>query len=339
MKLENRDIITLAKKVAGARSASTSFNFDGKDYSVGAANEALRDQFNLLASDYNAYRRNKNDIFEIMQEVIDTVLPARVLENYGQFAEIKTFPQGSKPSFVKKTGRKRAKQFITRVGLAGIYEVFKLDQSTYEIKTEAYGGAAQIGLEEFLDGTIDFNDLLDILVEGLDEAVYREIATALGIASGMLQTANKGTAATDAVINAELDKLITVVRAYGVPTIYATLEAASLIVPASGWISDEHKNEMNSQGYVGVYKGTKVVVLPQSFEDETNTTQVMDNSQVYIMAAGASGKPVKIAMEGETIIDEYNNKDRSKEIQAYKKFGVGFVVDNDMAVLEITSLV
>ena len=44
---------------------------------------------------------------------------------------------------------------------------------------------------------------------------------------------------------------------------------------------------MNSQGYVGVYKGTKVVVLPQSFEDETNTTQVMDNSQVYIMAAGA----------------------------------------------------
>ena len=48
MKLENRDIITLAKKVAGARSASTSFNFDGKDYSVGAANEALRDQFNLL---------------------------------------------------------------------------------------------------------------------------------------------------------------------------------------------------------------------------------------------------------------------------------------------------
>ena len=159
MKLENRDIITLAKKVAGARKASSSFSFDGKEYSVGAANEALRDQFNLLAGDYNAYRRNKNDIFEIMQEVVDTVLPIRVLENYGQFAEIKTFPQGSKPSFVKKTGRKRAKQFITRVGLAGIYEVFKLDQSTYEIKTEAYGGAAQIGLEEFLDGTIDFNDL------------------------------------------------------------------------------------------------------------------------------------------------------------------------------------
>lgn len=339
MKLENRDIITLAKKVAGARSASTSFSFDGKEYSIGAANEALRDQFNLLASDYNAYRRNKNDIFEIMQEVVDTVLPVRVLENYGQFAEIKMFAQGSKPSFVKKIGKKRAKQFITRVGLAGIYEVFKLDQSTYEIKTEAYGGAAQIGLEEFLDGTIDFNDLLDIIIEGLDESVYREIATALATASAGLQTANKGTAATDAVINDELDKLITVVRAYGVPTIYATLEAASLIVPATNWVSNEHKNEMNSQGYIGVYKGTKVVVLPQSFEDETNTTQVMDNSQVYIMASGASGKPVKIAMEGETIIDEYNNKDRSKEIQAYKKFGVGFVIDNDMAVLEITSLV
>lgn len=334
MKLENRDIITLAKKVAGARSASTSFSFDGKEYSIGAANEALRDQFNLMASDYNAYRRNKNDIFEIMQEVVDTVLPARVLENYGQFAEIKMFAQGSKPSFVKKTGKKRAKQFITRVGLAGIYEVFKLDQSTYEIKTEAYGGAAQIGLEEFLDGTIDFNDLLDVIIEGLDEAVYKEIATALVTASASLQTANKATG-TSATLATTLDPLLTVVRAYGTPVIYATLQAASKLVPASAWVSDDIRNAMNSQGYVGVYKGVKVVVLPQSFEDETNATKVMDDKMVYIIPSGA-GKPVKIAIEGETIIDEYTNKDRSKEIQAYKKFGVGFVIDNDMAAFTMT---
>lgn len=332
MRLENKDIITLAKKVAGA-GPTTSFNFDGKEYSVGAANEALRDQFNLLAGDYNAYRRNKNDIFEIMQEVVDTVLPQRALESYGEFAEIKTFRQGDKPSFVKRTGNKRAKQFITRVGLAGVYEVFKLDKTTYEIETEAYGGAAQIGLEEFLDGTLDFNELIDIIIGGLDESVYREIATALATAESMLGNANKGSG--NGIDKSVFDKLITVVRAYGTPTIYATLETAAMIVPDQNWISDDHKNAMSNQGYVGVYNGTKVVVLPQSFEDETNTEKVIDDKKVYIMAEGASGKPVKIAMEGETIIDEYNNRDRSKEIQAYKKFGVGFVVDNDMAVYTI----
>ena len=50
-------------------------------------------------------------------------------------------------------------------------EVFKLDKKTFDIETTAYGGAAQIGLEEFLDGTSDpFNEMIDIILEGLDEA-------------------------------------------------------------------------------------------------------------------------------------------------------------------------
>ena len=330
MKLENRDIITLAKKVAGAKSIASTFNFNGEDYSVGAANEALREQFRLLAGDYNSYRRNKNDIFEIMQEVVDAVLPIKIMENYGQFAEIKTYAQGDKPSFVRKTGRARAKQFITKVGLAGIYEVFKLDKETFDIETTAYGGAAQVGLEEFLDGTVDFNEMIDIILEGLDEAVYQEIAIALKAAADTLETPNK--ASGTGFVEANFDPLLTVVRAYGTPVIYATLETAAQIVPDTDWVSDDMKNTMNRQGLVGMYKGAKVVVLPQSFTDETNTKKIMDDNLVYIIPEGANGKPVKVAMEGTTIIDEFENRDRSREIQAYKKFGVAFIVDNDIAV-------
>ena len=330
MRLENRDIITLAKKVAGAKSIASTFNFNGEDYSVGAANEALREQFRILAGDYNSYRRNKNDIFEIMQEVVDTVLPIKIMENYGQFAEIKTYAQGDKPSFTRKTGRARAKQFITKVGLAGIYEVFKLDKETFDIETTAYGGAAQVGLEEFLDGTVDFNEMIDIILEGLDEAVYQEIAIALKAAADTLETPNK--ASGTGFVEANFDPLLTVVRAYGTPVIYATLETAAQIVPDTGWVSDDMKNTMNRQGLVGMYKGAKVVVLPQSFTDETNTEKIMDDNLVYIIPEGANGKPVKVAMEGTTIIDEFENRDRSREIQAYKKFGVAFIVDNDIAV-------
>ena len=330
MKLENRDIITLAKKVAGAKSIASTFSFNGEEYSVGAANEALREQFRLLAGDYNSYRRNKNDIFEIMQEVVDTVLPIKIMENYGQFAEIKTYAQGDKPSFTRKTGRARAKQFITKVGLAGIYEVFKLDKETFDIETTAYGGAAQVGLEEFLDGTVDFNEMIDIILEGLDEAVYQEIAIALKAAADTLETPNK--ASGTGFVEANFDPLLTVVRAYGTPVIYATLETAAQIVPDTGWVSDDMKNTMNRQGLVGMYKGAKVVVLPQSFTDETNTKKIMDDNLVYIVPEGANGKPVKVAMEGTTIIDEFENRDRSREIQAYKKFGVAFIVDNDIAV-------
>lgn len=335
MKLDNKDIITLAKKVAGAKSAASTFNFDGKDYSVGAANEALRDQFRLLASDYNAYRRNKNDIFEIMQEVVDTVLPVRILESYGVFAEVKTFAQGNKPAFIKKAGINRAKQFITRVGLAGVYEVFKLDRTSFEVETTAYGGAAQVGLEEFLDGNIDFSDLLDIIIVGLDDSVYKEIIKALEATYDTLQTANKGTGAIN-TLGINFDPLLSTVRAYGTPVIYTTLETASKLVPETAWLSNDMKNQMHNHGFLGMYKGVKVVALPQSFTDETNATKIVSDSFIYVIPETA-GKPVKIALEGNSIIDEYGNKDRSREIQAYKKFGVAFLVDNDMAVFKLTS--
>ena len=37
-------------------------------------------------------------------------------------------------------------------------------------------------------------------------------------------------------------------------------------------------------------------------------------------------------MEGATIVDEYVNKDRSREIQVYKKVGVGVVMTPDICV-------
>ena len=50
-------------------------------------------------------------------------------------------------------------------------------------------------------------------------------------------------------------------------------EAAAKIIPANNWFSDNMKDEFFSKGYFARYKGTPVVVLPQSFTDETNRTK------------------------------------------------------------------
>ena len=336
MALTNNDLKQLMLTVAKAnKNAPTAFSFGDKTYGYSELNEALRTELNLKAGNFNSYRRNQLDIFEIMQEVIDAVLPVKVLEQYGMFAEVKTFGQGDKPSFVVKRGRQRAKQFVTRVGLAGIYEVFKLDKDFVTVQTEAYGGAAQIGLEEFLDGIVDFSEMLQIIMDGLDEAVYREIAKALVAVRTQLPEANKATHA--GFDSAKFDNLLAVSRAYGEPTIYATLELASKIVPADKWISDADKAEMRSQGYVGIYKGSRVIVLPQSFEDESNSVKVIDPSFAYILSGG-DNKPVKIAFEGQSVVDEAKNRDQSREVQVYKKFGVSTIANNNICIFEDTSL-
>ena len=181
--LDRNNLFELAKVTAKANaSAPVAYSFGEEKLSYAALNETLRTELNSLAATPALYRQNKNLIFELIETVIDDQLPAKVMAAYGQFAEIKQFGQGDKPVFVQKVtaaSRRRAKQFITKVGLAGVYEVFKLDGKAIEVDTTAYGGAAQIGIEEFLDGRMNFDEILDIVMEGLDEAVYVEIANAL----------------------------------------------------------------------------------------------------------------------------------------------------------------
>ena len=337
--MEFKDILSLAKATAKANpSAPTSYSFGDTKLDYSAMNETLRSEFAALAPTYRDYKINQNTIFALIEQTIDDVLPQRVLEQYSQFAEIKTFAQGDKPIFTQKitqASKRRAKQFIGKVGLAGLYEVFRLDGTSYEVTTNAIGGAAQIGFEEFLDGRVDFATVLDIVMQGLDECIYIEIEKQLIGAVQNVQAANKYT--SNAFDEAQMDRLISIADSYGKATIYCTFEFAATMIPSDGWVSDEMRNKMWDYGYLGNYKGHNVVVLQQSYEDETNTVKIIDPSYAWIIPVGAD-KPVKIAFEGGTIVDEYTNYDRSKEVQVYKKVGVRAIFSNAICVYRNTSL-
>lgn len=338
--LNKKDLLTLMKTVAKADPASPcAYSFNGEQFSYEALDETLRQELNEYASTYSLYRDNKNLIFSLIEETMDDVLPKRVQESYGQFAEVKTFNQGDKPVFRRKISAKnRAKQFITRVGLAGIYEVFKLGgEESFEVPTSAVGGAAQIGLEEFLDGMVDFAEVTNIVMEGIDDLVYQEAAKALQGAINQLPQANR--VAAPGFDEEAFDQLINVASAYGEPTIYCTYEFAVKMIPSEAWkYTEAMKTELWNTGRLATYKGKKVIILPQGFVDETNTTKLVDPGYCWIIPSGGDTKPVKIAFEGGTIVDEYVNADRSREIQVYKKVGVVALMTNNICSYIDTSL-
>ena len=340
--LDKNNLVQLMKTVVKANpSAPTAYSFNGANLSYEALNETLRQELNELAGTYSLYRENKNLIFALIEETFDDVLPKKVIEQYNQFAEVKTFAQGDKPIFRRKlNSNKRAKQFVTRVGLAGIYEVFKLSKAeeAFEVRTSAIGGAAQIGFEEFLDGRVDFAEVTAIIMEGMDELIYKEIAAALKASIGQLPPANR--VAAPGFDEAAFDRLLTIASAYGTPTIYCTYEFAVNMIPQEAWrYTEAMKDELWKTGRLASYKNHKVIILEQGFEDETNSRKVIDPGYAWIIPTGADGKPVKIAFEGNTIVDEFNNPgDRSREIQVYKKVGVVAMLANNICAYVDTAL-
>ena len=341
MALDKKNLLSLMKTVAKAdRSAPTAYSFNGESLSYEALNETLRREMNEIAGNYQLYRENKNLVFELIEETLDDVLPKKVEKQYEQFAEVKTFAQGDKPIFKRKlNARNRAKQFITRVGLAGVYEVFKLGaaEEVFEVRTSAIGGAAQIGLEEFLDGRADFAELTEVIMTGMDDLVYHEVGEALKAAIHQLPAANR--VAAPGFDEASFDRLLTIAAAYGEPTIYCTYEFAVKMIPQEAWrYTEAMKDELWRTGRLASYKGKKVIILEQGFVDETNTTKVIDPGYCYIIPNGADTKPVKIAFEGQTMVDEWKNHDWSREIQVYKKVGVVAMMANNICSYVDTSL-
>lgn len=340
--LDRNNLVQLAKVVAKANpSAPTNYSFNGESLSYSALNETLRNELNSLAGDHRAMRENKDLIFSIMEETIDDVLPKRVEETYKRFAEVVSVAQGQKVQFKHKLPtRARAKQFITRVGLAGIYEVFKLgkNEEVFEVRTSAIGGACQVGLEEFLDGRVDFAEMIDIILEGMDELIQKEVAHALKASINQLPPANRVAAA--GFDEKAFDQLINIAAAYGTPVIYCTNEFAVNMIPQEAWrYTEGMKDELWRTGRLANYKQWQVVILDQGFEDGTNSTKVIDPGYAWIIPTSANGKPVKIVIEGDSIIDEYVNKDRSREYQIYKKVGVACMLSNDICAYVDTSLV
>ena len=336
--MELKDLVKLAK-IASTAKPSTSYSFEGENFTASEINETLRSELKAIAGNYHLYEQNKHTIFALVENVIDDVLPKRVLEEYGRFAEIVTVAQGDKAIFRQKisaASRRRAKQFITKVGLAGVYEVFKLDGKSYEVPTTAFGGAAQVSIEEFLDGRVDFNELVEIVMEGLDEAIYLEIEKALIGTISSLGTNNKYSGA--GFNETAMDRLISVADSYGKATIYCTYEFAATMVPAEGWVSDGMKDQIWNNGYLANYKGHNVIVLNQSLVDTDNNIKAIDPSHAWIIPAGSNEKPVKIAFEGQTLVDDRKNDDWSREIQVYRKLGVGALITNNICVYTNTSL-
>ena len=317
------------------------------EFSVANVDAAIADEFKKMTGSINNFMRNRYDIYDIIIENADEIVPVKVMDAMGQFAEVIAIANGDQKVFKRGgLGRNRAKKFLTQVGLNGLYETFRLDHETFTIGMKSIGGAVGIDFERMIDGAESLADFMSVLAEAQEDAIYVEVQNALMAAaeSTVMPGANKVAGAYSA---ADLQKLVNIVKTYGgSATIFASPEFVAAmgpdaIVPPTanlpGVYNPRDIEDIAANGRIKMFRGTPVVELRQSFLDEKNE-QVMINPQfAYVLPSGKE-KIVKVLLEGATQMYDHVNPDQSIEIHTYKKVGVGILAFNNWGIYKNTAI-
>ena len=289
------------------------------NYSNENVNVALREEMKNLASSVNEFMRNRYDIYDIIITTADEIVPNKVINALGIFADVQVVGQGEKAMFRKSVGKLRAKKFLTQVGLSGVYETFRLDKDIFEVSAHAVGGAATIDFERFLDGAEDMAEIMDIITEGLTDAVFGEVQKALKAAVTAKARPSTNLISKNTFVPADMLKLVNIARAYGssavifAPPEFVAAMGPDAIVPvgtygssypAVGVYAPQDIDAIHNTGYINIFRGTPIVQIPQSFVDETNTATEIDPQLAYVLPAGKE-KVVKVVLEGATQIHDF----------------------------------
>ncbi len=325
------------------RAVPAEFAAENYDYEA-----ALRDELTKLMCKPNrktgvmefnrhVFDDNKNTIFELLEENLEEILPQNVKAALDMFVEVKYYAQGQRPEFTVTRGKIRGKQFVTRATESGNYETFRLDRDRFDLYIQAIGGAGYVDFERYLDGLENMADIYEVIQEGIVDRLFEMVQGCLLNSWNAAGRPARNKVATNAFNPTAMKKLCNTVAPYGSPIIYCTPEFAAEMVNAivyssaspswvGGKISDQDMIDIRERGYIGKFQGVPVVVMPQSWTDETNTKLQFNPAFAYVLPTGKE-KIIKMAFEGSPFFmergSEYHVGDNSFELQGYVKVGVG----------------
>lgn len=328
--------------VAALNGVAASANFSTEETDKAAVNALLKE----IGIDENSTGREiraKEDLaFALIEEAVDEILPKKLEGVLQEFAEVRQFARDAEVLFnIEKIGKNRAKLTISKGARGGIYRAAKLDRKYFSVDTTIQTVAVSVTLEEIILGTLSLAELYSNILEGFEEIVYKEVFNALASAkpvAGYDRIGHDSPTTVKASLGSAIDKVMPYVKQYGIPTIFGSYQAlANLSNPASEWHPEMNDSaERRQYGFVQLYKGAKVVELPNYLVDNKNEKWFYDPKFVFVLPSGV--KPVKVALKGDLTLIRNTSAVGSEKWEAHKLIGVGVAMANNFAVIEVTDL-
>ena len=320
------------------------------------ANAKIREIFNdILGVDENtskkelrkAIRRHKIDIFEVIEEILPNLLKTGWGENpfFQEYVEYRNLADGDTNEFTVEDDT-----ILTVSKLSGNHhDIIRQrlgEGSTFPVKTSWYGLKIYAEFEKFMAGRVDWAGFIQKVYEAFDKKMNAMVYAALVGAMSQIQPSTlfqKSGQATEANKPNLLELIENVQAATGEEvTICGSKVALSALEKMSNvsWVSDNMKDTRNTLGRFGIWEGTRIVEIPQSFTDNTLTSKLVDNTKLMIMPVGEN-KFIKVVDEGDAQIFEITdpgvNMDMTMSYEYQQKLGVATVLNKKFGVWTILS--
>lgn len=295
-----------------------------------------------------AIKNHRNDLFEIIEDVIEDMLVQGWQENefFEEFVETKNLADGDANEFwtdddvilsVAQVSGDHHDIILQRLG----------EGESFSVKTSVYGAAVGTDLRLFLTGRKDWSVLVNAIYRGFDKQIkdtmYYEamnVGSKLPV-SAMFNKAIPLDSSSKGVVDQLIEDVSTAnggceVVVMGVSTACKKLSALTPIE----WVSEKLKNEKHDTGRVGYYEGTSLIEIPQRFRKQGDVLERMVATDTLLVLPKVENKFIKFVNVGDPQIVEITERaarnDDTMKFEYQHSFGIGTQVGKYFGCIKIT---
>lgn len=303
-------VMDLYRVLSGKIEMPTEFSEAGKTKEDVA--KLFQSEIERLApkGDWKTFKKNKEEIFSIIAEVIEEELPKEVMETIGRWADVEVFRHGDKPRYLLKKNKNGIRHSVTEIAPSGRPKRTKMDRGYKDVEMKAFGTATSFSKEELRAGLFDIVEWKDECLQGIKDTMYAKIQEVLQVATSALPIANKKSGA--GFVEDVVDDLIAKAKSFGDKVEILCTERFAQTIPFDS--NDQQAiADRRSTGYTRIYKGCIVDIMPNPLKKAGTDEFVFDNGIAYILPVGKE-KFIKVPVEGDVDIEEYKENDTKEQV-------------------------
>ena len=285
-----------------------------------------------------ALRRNKNLVYEVMEEMVDIVVAENILKSafIDQFVEVKNRVLGDRTDWVTE-----GDSILTVASFAGNHwdtnRQFFDSGEKFTLGSEWAFIHVYMEFERFLLGIDSWDKLTTAITKSFEQFINERIfAQFHGIASAVPSEFIYQGNDEDTIL--ELCEKLEVFGGYNNMTICGTqaaLRKLGNILPIE-LLPETLKEQRALNGAYGVWNGYTLMRIPQVKKNDAFEL-ALDNNKLFII--GTDSKPIKLEYIGDSrtkmIDDEHVNNDLTLDVQVQTKFAIGTLLPEYFGVIEL----